>query len=153
MLRHIGLWLHLLAVTVWVGSIFSWTLLLALWTSPKSGSGTAPSLVALGRTFYVAGWEALGLLAVTGLLNLLPRIRSGLLFEDPYLSSLLTKMGLLGGMIALQLWQHFGLLPQLKAAQPNDERWQYLRRVLLGTSGALLTLAAGAVWMGVQLHH
>lgn len=147
----VSLWLHLLAVVVWVGGVFFWTIVLFTRELPSDEANSW--LETLGRRVYTIGWEALGLIVLTGLFNLVVRVQTGVFFQADYQRTLGTKLVLVGGMVALQLWQHFGLLPRLATAQADEASRSNGRRSLLVTSGLVLLLAAGALWFGVQLHH
>lgn len=152
-LREVVLWLHLLAVVGWVGGAFFWTLVLVTWEPPPNPDDEDPWVETLGRRVYTVGWEALGLIVLTGLFNLVLRVRTGGFFQADYQRTLGIKLVLVAGMILVQLWQHFGLLPRLARARSNGDAWEKERRSLLVTSGIVLVLAAGALWFGVQLHH
>jgi len=150
---NVSLWLHLLAIVVWVGGVFFWTIVLWTQEAPRGLSDEVPWPESLGRRVYTVGWEALGLVVLTGLVNLVLRVRTGGFFEPGYQRTLGIKLALVAGMILLQLWQHFGLLPRLGNARATEESWAGERWRLLVTSGVVLGLAAGALWFGVQLHH
>lgn len=152
-LLNVALWLHLLTVVAWVGGAFFWTLVLFTRTTPPPGNDGASWLEPLGRRIYTVGWEALGLVVLTGLFNLVLRVRTGAFFEPGYQRTLGMKLALVAGMVLLQLWQHAGLLPRLATARANEHSWTRGRRFLLVSSAVVLVLAAGALWFGVQLHH
>lgn len=150
---NVSLWLHLLAITVWIGGVCFWMIVLLTRDTPSAPDAAAPWLETLGRRFYTVGWEALGLIVLTGLFNLIARVRAGGFFQDGYQRMLGIKLALVAGMVALQLWQHIGLLPRLASDRSTEDAWAKGRRPLLVTSAVVLVLAAGALWMGVQLHH
>lgn len=152
-LRDVALWVHLLAVIVWVGSLCGWTLVLFTWTTPGAARSSGPRLHTIGHRIYAMGWEALGFLVISGLFNLLGPLQSGALFEAAYLRPLLWKIGLVTGMAVIQLWQHIWLLPRLTATRGDTEAWSKTRRSLLIASGLVLAFGATVVWLGVQLHH
>lgn len=149
----VTLWLHLLAVTVWIGGVCFWMIVLLTRDTSSAPDAAAPWLETLGRRFYTVGWEALGLIVLTGLFNLIARVRAGGFFQEGYPRTLGIKLALVAGMVAIQLWQHIGLLPRLASDRSTEDVWAKGRRSLLVTSGVVLVLAAGALWMGVQLHH
>lgn len=146
---NVSLWLHLLAIVAWVGGAFFWTVVLFTRKTPPNPSDGALWLERLGRRAYTVGWEALGVIVLTGLFNLVLRVRRGGFFQADYQRTLGIKLVLVTGMVLIQLWQHFGLLPRLTSSQDRARS----RRYLLVTSGVVLVLAAGALWCGVQLHH
>lgn len=150
---NVSLWLHLLAVVVWVGGACFWPIVLFTRKAPPSPGDGDPWLERLGRRLYTVGWEALGVLILTGLFNLTLRVRSGAFFQAEYQRSLGIKLTLVVGTVLVQLWQHFGLLPRLADGSSGKASWDEGRRFLLATSGFFLVLAAGALWFAVQLHH
>lgn len=150
---NVSLWLHLLAVTVWIGGVCFWMIALLTRDTPSAPDAAAPWLETLGRRFYTVGWEALGLIVLTGFFNLIARVRTGGFFQDGYQRTLGIKLALVAGMVAIQLWQHIGLLPRLASDRSTEDAWAKGRRPLLVTSAVVLVLSAGALWMGVQLHH
>lgn len=150
-LRVLGLWLHLLAVVVWVGGKVGWMLVLfteKVWNGEKGG---AAWLERLGRRICTVGWEALFVIVLTGIFNLLPRGQSGRLFDSAYLTPLLIKLSLVGGMVGLQLWQHGWLVPTLGNASSGSGAVRETRQLMLVASGGLVALAAGALWIGLSL--
>lgn len=150
-LRVLGLWLHLLAVVVWVGGMVGWVFVL-LTERPWDGSDEETAwLERLGRRVCTVGWEALFVIVLTGIFNLLPRGQSGRLFDAAYLIPLLIKLSLVGGMIGLQLWQHGWLVPRLGDASGESGAISRTRQLMLGASGGLVALAAGALWIGLSL--
>lgn len=152
-LLNVSLWLHLLAVAVWIGGIVFWMIVLLTREMSSSPDAVGTWLEPLGRRFYTVEWEALGLIVLTGLLNLIARVRTGGFFQPDYQRTLGMKLGLVAGMVGLQLWQHFSLLPRLAKAPLEETSWTEGRQLLLTTSGVVLLMAAGALWFGVQLHH
>lgn len=149
--RVFVLWLHLLAVVVWVGGAFFWGLVLL--TGREKTRTEAPWIERLGRRFYTVGWEALGVLVLTGLFNLIGRVQTGVFFQSAYLTPLLIKLALVAGMAGVQGWQHFGLLPRVTSAATGDTSLPRWRRRMLIASGLFLGLAAGVIWMGVRLRY
>lgn len=152
-LLSVSLWLHLLAVVVWVGGAFFWTLVLFVQKTPPTPAGNGSRLAALARRVFVLGWEALGVLVLTGLLNLTLRVRTGDFFEPEFQRALGIKLVLVAGMALIQLWQHVRLLPRLDATGAETSSWGRCRRRFLATSTTVLALAAGALWFGIQLHY
>lgn len=149
--RILGLWLHLLAIVAWAGGMLGWGFVLATVEFPDGADGGSSWLEVLGRRVCVLGWEALFVLLLTGIFNLLPRVESGLLFEPSYRNPLLIKLGLVGAMAGLQLWQHGWLVPRLGTEARDRDEWSRLRRSILTAAGGIVVLAAVALWMGVRL--
>lgn len=146
-------WLHLLAVVTWIGGVLFLSLVLCtegLWNPYKKD----PTWVTtLGRRVYVIGWEALGVIVLTGIFNLIGRMGVDGPLRSEYVTLLLIKLSLIAGMAGVQLWQQFGLLPRLEAAATSKDAWTGWRRRMLVAAGLFLALAAGTIWMGVRLHH
>lgn len=151
-LREVALWVHLLAVVVWVGGAFFWTVVLFAQKTPPTPAGNDSWLAALGHRVFVLGWEALGVLVLTGLLNLTLRVRTGGFFEPGFQRALGIKLALIAGMALIQLWQHARLLPRLEVAGAEPSSWPGWRGRFLLSSATVLALAAGALWFGIQLH-
>lgn len=150
-LRVLGLWLHLLAVVVWVGATVGWMLVLLIERPWDGADEEAAWLERLGRRVCTVGWEALFVIVLTGIFNLLPRGQSGRLLDSAYLIPLLIKQSLVGGMVGLQLWQHGWLLPKLGNASAESGAVHESRQLMVGASGGLVALAAGAIWIGLSL--
>lgn len=150
-LRSLGLWLHLLAIVVWVGGMVGWMLVLLTAGTTGGSDAEPPWIETLGRRIFTLGWEALLVLVLTGIFNLLPRVQSGRLLEPTYYTPLLIKLTLVAGMIGLQLWQHQWLMPRLGKGADRTERLHAARKYSVIASGIFVVLAAGALWIGVQL--
>lgn len=149
-LRILGLWLHLLAIVVWVGTTIGWAIVLVTEASSGKDVEVKPWVERLGRRVYTIGWEAVVVVVLTGLFNLLPRVDSGRLFETGYVSSFLVKLSLVVGMVGIQFWQHMWLVPALSWTG-DDESPEKTRRRLLFGSAIFALLAAGALWFGLRL--
>ena len=134
-------WVHMTAVGVWVGGLF-W-LLLGL-----RGSDQAQRATAVGRFTRVATVTLVVVLA-TGLARALSEAGSiGALLDTGYGVTLLVKIGLVIGLVALGSLNHFFWVP---AVRRGDE--QGPRRFALNSRGelaiALGVLAATAVLSGL----
>lgn len=152
-LRVLALWLHLLAIVVWIGGTFYWALTLYAERRAEHDRDFPARLEAMGRRMYTIGWEALGVIVITGLFNLIDAARTGVLFRSIYLTPFLIKIGLVVGMVGVQLWQHVGLLPRVPKARSSGSDWARWRRRMLIASGVFLMLAGGVMWIGLQLRY
>lgn len=143
-LRILSLWLHLLAVVVWVGGAVGWMMILV---TVERSIAESPWMENFGRRVLTLGWEALGVIVITGLFNLLPRVQSGAFFEPAYRTPLLIKLGLVGAMIGIQLWQHARIVPHLgeTGSWGQTRTYSVIATVLFGL------LAAGVIWIGISL--
>lgn len=124
-------WLHLLAVGVWVGGL-AW-LLLGIRSSGSS------ERAGVGRFSFIAG-IALAVVAVTGVVRAIDEI-GGVgawrrLFETSFGVTLLIKVGLFAGLVALGARNRYVNVP---AVRERGERIQSLRR----TVGAEVAVAVG----------
>lgn len=149
--RVLGLWLHLLAVVVWAGAMLGW--MLVLLSEVPAEKGGAEWLEGFGRRVCTVGWEALFVILLTGIFNLLPRVQSGRLFDSAYTTPLLIKLSLVGGMTGLQLWQHGWVVPELGVEAENSPEWKSARHSAITATTLFLVLAAGALWIGVSLRY
>lgn len=150
-LRVLGLWLHLVAVVLWIGATVGWMLVLL---TGKPSNGAQPGwLEHLGRRVCTVGWEAVFVIILTGIFNLLPRVESGRFFESAYLSPLLMKLILVGGMIGLHLWQHKWLVPKLGSESMGSIDRRRARYSSLVAAVVFLVMAAGVLWLGVSLRY
>jgi copper transport protein len=124
-------WLHLLAVGVWVGGL-AWVLLGIKSSGPSERTG-------VGRFSFIAG-IALAVVAVTGVVRAIDEI-GGLgawrrLFETSFGVTLLIKVGLFAGLVALGARNRYVNVP---AVSQRGERVRSLRR----TVGGEVALAVG----------
>lgn len=149
-LRILGIWLHLSAIVVWIGVTIGWILVLVTDTPSVPTGPEERSIARLGRRVYTIGWEALFVVVLTGLFNLLPRVDSGRLFEPSYFFLLLVKVSFVVGMVGIQFWQHLWLVPNLRG-EGGKRRFRRSRRDVLIGSAVFILLAAGALWCGVRL--
>ncbi len=124
-------WLHLMSVGVWVGGL-AWLLLGVRSSGPSERAG-------VGRFSFIAG-IALGVVAVTGVVRAIDEI-GGVgawrrLFETSFGVTLLIKVGLFAGLMALGARNRYVNVP---AVSERGERIRSLRR----TVGAEVALAVG----------
>jgi putative copper export protein len=98
-LRLVIIWIHVVAAAAWVGGVLYASHLVV----PAAGRGArdALSIVSRGRT---VAWAALGLLIVTGLLNL-----RGMSTISPWLAA---KIIVVLAMLALAAHRDFAVLPR-----------------------------------------
>jgi putative copper export protein len=99
MLRLVIIWIHVVAASVWVGGLFCGGHLVL----PAAGRGARDALSLLARARLVA-WAAVGLLVVTGLLNL-----RGMGMAGPWLA---TKILIVLVVLALAAHRDFAVLPR-----------------------------------------
>lgn len=164
LLRAVILWLHLLAVMIWMsGLVFQ-----VLVVFPVFGRGplTAERLrfsLGLEARFRAIMWPAIGLVLFTGLVNLMNVWQAtsvaGVTLPTAFVRTLSIKFFLVLGMLTLQAAQQWlvqprrlaalrALPPQQSALPPTLLKWQRLTLALYST---LLGLAAGVVGCAVLL--
>ncbi|HEV3475413.1 MAG TPA: copper resistance protein CopC, partial [Actinomycetota bacterium] len=123
-------WVHIGAVGVWIGGLV-W-LLAGTWGRNSREKGRA-----VGRFSFIAG-IALGAVAVTGAIRAFNEIgfSPGRLFDTGYGLSVVGKVVLAVGLIAVGAYNRYRLVPALKSGKA---RLGTLRR----TAGSEIALAAG----------
>lgn len=130
-------WLHLLAVSIWIGGLFVIGFVLRAALTPTSNEDAAPGFALIARRFSVLATVCvIGLLA-TGLFH--PRLRLmsfSTLFWIPYGWTLLVKLSLVLLMLMLAALNRSYLLPRL--GRGSDGR----ARLLVTTVGRLEWLLA-----------
>ena len=139
LLNLLDQWAHLLAVGVWIGGL-PW-LLIGLRGDPAARGRRV-------RRFSVLAMYALIVVAVTGVLRAIPEVGSihGL-FHTSFGLTLLLKSGLFLILVGLGARNHFGLVPQMQAEEPDavDAATPQLRRSVsweLVVAAAILAVTA-----------
>lgn len=150
-----SVWLHIVAAALWVGGMLF--LVLVLLPAVRRGEGperTAALVQKVGRRYRDVGWGALGVLAVTGTVNVALRgvgwadLWEGAFWSGAFGRVLAVKLVLVGITLALSLIHDLVVGPRATAA------WQGLRQGEGGAEGAggararALRLRRLAAWMG-----
>lgn len=137
---YLNVYIHVVAAVFWLGGIF----FLGAVGAPVLRKVDPPPLRQelfreLGRRFRTAGWIAIGVLVVTGVLNLHFRgllasetLTSASFWATRYGRTLALKLGAVGAMLVLQALHDFGLGPRASG-------------LAAGTPGALRTRRAAAL--------
>lgn len=132
----INVTVHVLAAIVWLGGM----LFLALVGAPVLRAVEPPSLRAhlfreLGLRFRAVGWAALGVLLVTGTLNLQLRgllspevLGSGAFWAGSYGRALAVKLAAVVVMLVLSLFHDFVVGPAASRVPPGSDGALALRR-------------------------
>jgi uncharacterized membrane protein len=108
MLYRLSVWLHLIAACAWVGGIVFFAAVLVPVVRQQE-PGTAAALVrAVGRRFRSLGWFSLGVLALTGVTNLLSRyspsdLATAAFWTSPFGTALMTKLALVAAVIVVTI--------------------------------------------------
>jgi uncharacterized membrane protein len=157
----LSVWLHLLAVVTWLGGLLFLALVVVPITRRAAYSAVAPGLIQeSGTRFRAIGWLCLGLLVLTGIVNLAYRgygwadLLTGALFRPPFGHVLGAKLLLVAMILAISAAHDFWLGPRAThawQAAPASPEARRLRRqaTWLARLNALLALATVA--LGVLL--
>lgn len=157
----LSVWLHILAAAVWIGGMVFLALVLVPVTRRPEHRAVAASLVrATGARFRWAGWGSLGLLLLTGVVNLAFRgfgwadVWSGRLWQGPLGRTLAIKLLLFSAVLLLSGLHDFAIGPRatvLWQADPGAPEVARLRRraAWLGRLNLILALIVAA--LGVTL--
>ena len=129
-------WLHVLAASVWVGTLFTVSHVVV----PALARGERACLELVGRA-RIGSWAALGLLLVTGLDNLRrARLDS---------SWLVAKLLLVLVLLAVAAHRDFALVPRVTAAVARGASPAAAVRGLRVLDHVLLLLAMAVIFLGV----
>lgn len=141
-------WLHLLAISVWIGGLLVIGFVLRAALTPTSDQDAALGFALIARRFSILATVCVAGLLITGLLH--PRLQLmsfSTLFRIPYGWTLLTKLSLLLLMLLLAALNRYYLLPKLGRGGDGQTRLlvitigrlEWLLAVLVLISSALLT--------------
>jgi putative copper export protein len=147
---YINVTVHVLAALFWLGGMS----FLALVGAPVLRNVEPDDLRAslfrqLGERFRVAGWIALAVLIVTGVLNLHLRgllsfatLGSAMFWNTSYGVALAWKLGAVAAMLFVQLLHDFWIGPKASRATPGSVRMRVMRKqaALLARVSALIGL-------------
>jgi copper resistance protein D len=130
-------WLHLLAISVWIGGLLVIGFVLRAALTPTSNQDAALGFALIARRFSILATVSVVGLLTTGLLH--PRLQLmsfSTLFRIPYGWTLLTKLSLVLLMLLLAALNRYYLLPRL------GRGWDGRVRLLVTTIGRLEWLLA-----------
>jgi uncharacterized membrane protein len=156
----VSVYLHILAALLWLGGM----IFLALVAVPSLRAMEDPVarsrlLAAVGRRFRVVGWAAIGVLAVTGVVNAVGRWGGAALLTGGFWQSepgqlLALKLGAVAVMLTLSAVHDFVLGPRLTAlAQraPGGPASVALRRRTVSLARAEVLLGLVVVALAVLI--
>jgi putative copper export protein len=130
-------WIHLVAVSIWIGGLFTFGFLLQRMAVPLAAEEAARNLAAIGRPFSRMAAYCVVTLVLAGLFNAWSQVRSlQFLFTTSYGLALVAKLCLVGFVLALAAVNRYYFLPLLR--DPVGAR----HRLLATTIGRL-----GGVWL------
>jgi|FaiFalFF_MnMetaG_3_1042247.scaffolds.fasta_scaffold08737_4 putative copper export protein len=160
-MRVLFVWLHVVAAAVWLGSMVFLALgVLPVLRRPEYRTVYGPILHAVGLRIRWIGWAALAVLVLTGLHNLAAlgfgwsHVVSGQIWAGPFGRALAWKLGLIGGIVGLNLLHDLWFGPRVTRGwqtDPSDPslRWVRPAAAWVGRLVVLLTLAV--FYLGVTL--
>ena len=152
------LWLHLSAIAVWVGGLFtvSFVSVPVLRAGVDSPTDAARLAAMMLRRFQRISREIILLILLTGMFNVINAgMARGFNFSDSYILTLLVKLSLFVTIVAVQAWQSLRLAPALGtvANHPTGEDTARLHRRLMLTSLINLVLGVAAILLGLSLRY
>lgn len=128
MAYYLNLFLHILAALIWVGGLFFVVLVLRPVISKIESRELQANLFdQIGRRFRYVGWIALGILVITGLLNLhfrgigMDQFSSATFWQSEWGTFLAIKILLVAVVLTLSYLHDFRLAPALtqKLQEPS----------------------------------
>jgi putative copper export protein len=148
---YLSVWLHIVAAFIWLGGMFFLGLVGApVLREVEPGALRTELFRRLGERFRVVGWGSIGVLAVTGALNLRFRglvrwesLGSPEFWDTRYGHLLAWKLALVVAMIGLSAVHDFALGPRASRLDPRTPEAAAARRWAswLGRLNAVLGLA------------
>jgi putative copper resistance protein D len=139
----VSVWLHLIAVAIWVGGMLFLTLVVVPWLRGPGRVVGFGFLRDSGRRFRTIGWTCFAILLVTGSFNLWMRgVRFSSFADTAWLGSafgktVLSKLGFFVVVLGLSALHDFVMGPRATAAIERDPR-----------SPAAARLRRSASWFG-----
>jgi putative copper export protein len=144
-------WIHLVAVSVWIGGLFTFGVLSRRVVVPHGTEEVTRELAAIGRSFSRMAAYCVFTLLVAGLFNTLLQVGSlQSLVTTSYGLTLLAKVALVGLILALAAMNRYYFLPLLR--DPAAANSQLLVKTIGRLGGARLT-GAGRIEAGVIRRH
>ena len=157
----VAVWLHLLALAVWLGGMVFLALVLVPATRRPEQRATAPALFhQVATRFRWVGWACLGIFLVTGLIALgyrgygLADAFNGRLWQGAFGHTLALKLTLVAVILAISAAHDFWLGPRAVAQWQRDPHGavaQRLRRQASWIGRITLLLALVVAALGVML--
>jgi putative copper resistance protein D len=130
-------WIHLVAVSVWIGGLFTFGLIFQRFAAPPGTGEEARGLAAIGRPFSMMAAYCVFTLLVAGLFNAWLQVGSlQPLVTTSYGLTLLAKLFLVGLVLALAAVNRYYFLPLLR--DPVDARNRLLVKTIGRVGGAWL---------------
>lgn len=147
-MRHLGVWLHLLAAVVWLGGLLFQSHVLFPQLGRHGGSQLAAAVI---RRFRPVAWSALVLLVLTGLYNFtrLPSLEQ--LLQSRAGALLALKLVFVLAAIPLAAHRDFKQGPRLvRALESGEDPSPWLKRVAR-LDRVVLLLGVIAIYLGLAV--
>lgn len=161
MLDLLSIWLHVLAATIWIGGMAALGLLFVpLLRRDRFRSVARPLLYASALRFRWIGWGTLGLLVVTGLVNVRARGVPWSAWVDPAFwesawgTALGVKLVLVGITLVVSAVHDFHFGPEairLMREAPESARAERMRWWSSWLGRATLLLSLAILWFAILL--
>jgi len=155
-MRLITLWLHLLAVILWMGgTLFMVLVLLPVTRKTMTPQESIRFYQGVGKRFQVVTWIAVGILIMTGIMNILTRgMFTGFLYSSQFFQILGIKLAFFTIMVGLIALHSFVLIPRMvslaeKGAPPEELGRLRKKSAMVSAIGLLLGLFI--LFMGLML--
>jgi putative copper export protein len=133
-------WIHLVAVSIWIGGLFTFGLMFQRFAAPPGTEEEARGLAAIGRPFSRMAAYCVFTLLVAGLFNAWLQVGSlQPLVTTSYGLTLLAKLFLVGLVLALAAVNRYYFLPLLR--DPTGARSRLLVKAIGRVGGAWLVEA------------
>lgn len=149
--------LHMISAMVWVGGILFLSLVVVPAARRYDDSTRSRLLVDVGRRFRVAGWTALGVLALTGVVQMAARgatvtnVADGSFFTGPFGRVLGAKLVFVFLMMLATAVHDFVAGPAAERVAQEGGDPRYLRRVAGWLARVTALLALIVVALAVDL--
>jgi uncharacterized membrane protein len=157
----LSVWLHIMAAIIWIGGmIFLVIVLVPAIRRPEFGAVAAALVRCSGRRFRWVGWICLGVLIVTGSVNLALRGVGWVEFwrlefwQGPFGGILVLKLFLVAAILAISALHDFSVGPRASdawQADPAGAKALQLRRQAVRLGRISLILALAVILLGIML--
>lgn len=156
-----SVWLHILAAAAWIGGmVFLALVLVPVLRGRPFGEVQTELLYRLGLRLRHFGWAMIGLLVVTGVVNMAvlgggwEAVWTGALWHGPWGHALSAKLGLVTVMLALSAAHDFWVGPKAMAlieAETGTPRCRRYQRSARWMGRLMLVLSLGILALAVTL--
>ncbi|MGH7332168.1 MAG: hypothetical protein ACREKS_05340 [Candidatus Rokuibacteriota bacterium] len=146
-MRLLVVWLHLLAVVVWIGGVLQQSL---VWF-PAARAHRAEAFVTAARRARPLGWTAVSIVVLTGFYNVTQLGPLGEVMQSGAALTLAGKFILVIAAIALAGQRDFAELPRAHALLAAGQAPTSALRAMAWLDRLVLVLAAAIIYLGLSL--